>query len=119
MPFLKKEAVITFLCKCGVEDSKTFVRIKTSGVLCKKCTMESRNKKAETTNLEKYGNTCTLQSDIVKAKAMETCLKHYGTTNVFKSAEILDKIKKTNQMKYGSENPFGSSEIKKKLRKTC
>lgn len=49
LPKLGKTARIPFTCKCGKEDSKTFVRIKFSGILCKECTELSRRNKAEST----------------------------------------------------------------------
>jgi hypothetical protein len=110
---------INFICKCGTEDSKTFARIKETGVLCKSCTMVQRRERREKTNLEKYGATCTLQSDSIKKKAEETCLARYGEVNAFKSNEIKEKIKNTNLEKYGAENPFASELIKAKLRETC
>lgn len=119
LPKLKKDTRINFICRCGNEDSKTFARIKETGVLCKSCTMIQRRERREKTNLEKYGATCTLQSDSIKKKAEETCLARYGVVNVLKAKEIREKIKNTNLEKYGAENPFASEVIKTKLRETC
>ncbi len=118
LPKLNKTARITFRCKCGNEDDKSFVRITFSGVLCKSCTQLSRRNKREKTNLEKYGTTCTLQADEILAKAKTTLKEKFGVDNAFKSKYILDKIKQTNKDKYGAENPFSSKQIIQKLRET-
>lgn len=119
LPALKKEARIAFRCRCGTEDSKTFVRIKETGVLCKTCTNIQRRERREATNLVKYGTTCTLQNDVIKAKAAATCLERYNAENPFKSDTIKERIKKTNLEKYGSENPYGSKIIIQKIRQIC
>lgn len=119
LPPLKKEAIISFQCKCGNVDSKTFVRIKETGVLCKTCTWKQRSERREATNMIKYGATCTLQNPEIKEKAEITCLERYGVKNALESTEIKEQIKETNLIRYGSENPFGSEIIKEKLRNTC
>lgn len=118
MPKLGKVSRIPFICSCGKEDSKTFIRIKFSGVLCKECTEISRRNKRETTNLEKYNATCTLQATEIKKKAEETIMNNYGVTNVFNLKEMQDKIKENNIKKYGVNNPFAAPEIKQKIRNT-
>lgn len=118
LPKLNKDARITFTCKCGKQDDKSFVRITFSGVLCKECTMISMRQKRENTNLERYGNTCSLQSPDIIKKSKETLIAKYGTDCAFKSTDILEKIKQTNIAKYGVENPFSSKDIIKKLRET-
>jgi hypothetical protein len=118
LPPLKKEARICFLCKCGKEDSKTFVRIKQTGIYCKECTEANRREKRELTNIDRYGTTCTLQNEEIKKKSEDTCLIRYGSSNALKSNEVKQRIRKTNLEKYGSENPFGSPIIIEKIRKT-
>ena len=119
LPVLKKEAKLSFRCKCGKEDTKTFVRAKISGLLCKECTKIRKREKTDKTNLEKYGNICSLQGEAADKKAKETLMKRFGCKNPFMNKEIQQQIKETNKEKYGSENPFGSPVIKEKLRKTC
>jgi hypothetical protein len=116
---LTKETRINFKCSCGNEDSKTFVRIKISGVLCKSCTINKTRIKRETTNLERHGHTCSLQSEEIKKKAENTLLTNYGVTNALLSDVIQNKIKQTNLDKLGAENPFGSEIIINKLRNSC
>ena len=119
LPVLKKEAKLSFRCRCGTADVKTFVRAKISGLLCKKCTSVQRTEKRNKTNIDKYGNTCTLQAPEIMAKAKESLIKRFGCDNVFKHVDIQQSIKKTNLEKYGAENPFASTELKAKLRRTC
>lgn len=118
LPKLMKEAVIPFVCRCGKEASKTFVRLKISGMLCKECTQISTVKKREETNLQKYGNTCTLQAAEIKEKAEKTLIEKFGTTNILKHDGTKEKIRKTNIEKYGVENPFSSKDIQEKIIKT-
>jgi hypothetical protein len=119
LPKLHKEARISFMCYCGNEGEKTFKYIKENGMFCKSCMLKTKREKREKTNLEKYGNTCTLQSDTIKAKAEKTCIQKYGVSNAFQSNDIKKKIKATNLQKYGAENPYASKEIIAKIRKTC
>lgn len=118
LPTLKKEAVIPFVCRCGKEATKTFVRIKISGVFCKECTLVGTRKKREETNLRKYGNTCSLQAAEIKEKAEKTLLEKFGTTNMFTHEETKERIKKINIEKYGVENPFASRDIQEKIKAT-
>lgn len=118
LPTLKKEAAIPFVCRCGKEASKTFVRIKISGVFCKECTLLGTRKKREETNLRKYGNTCSLQAAEIKEKAEKTLLEKFGTTNMLTNIEIRERIKKTNIERYGVENPFASRDIQEKIKVT-
>lgn len=119
LPVLKKEGKLSFRCRCGTADVKTFVRAKISGLLCKKCTSVQRTEKRNKTNIDKYGNTCSLQAPKIMAKAKESLIKRFGCDNVFKHVDIRQSIKKTNLEKYGAENPFASIELKAKLRRTC
>ena len=119
LPKLHKEASLSFRCHCGKDDTKRFVRAKISGLLCKVCTVKNTKDKAAKTNLERYGNTCTLQSKEIADKAKKTMMDRFGCDNPFKIPEIQASIKKTNIKKYGAENPFASGAIIKKIRKTC
>ena len=86
-PKLNKTCDLLFRCRCGAEDSKKFVNAKNSGLFCKACTETERRTKREKTNLEKYGNTCSLQSETISKKAKETLINKFGTDNVFKNAD--------------------------------
>jgi len=119
LPKLKKEAKLNFRCQCGKEAVKTFVRAKISGLLCKDCTEVRKRKKTCSTNLEKYGNICTLQNESIIKKAKASNLKRFGYENPFMSKEIQQQIKQTNKEKYGTENPYSSPIIIKRIRNTC
>lgn len=119
LPKLRKEARIPFTCRCGTVTDKSFVRLKVSGMLCPNCTAISRRKKREETNLERYGTTCTLQNEIIDAKAKETLREHFGVDNPFKSEEMQKRICQTNLKKYGAENPYASPQIIEKIRTKC
>lgn len=119
LPKLFKEVRISFQCSCGKNGDKTFRYIKETGMFCKDCTFKHRTEKREKTNIQRYGNTCTLQCETIKTKAEESCMRKYGVSNVFQSEEIQNKIKQTNLEKYGVENPFASTAIISKIRQTC
>ncbi len=119
IPPLYKEALINFRCHCGTTHVKSFVYIKKVGMFCKSCSTKQRVEKASKTNLERYGSTCTLQSESIKAKAEETLLERFGTTNILTLESVKEKIARTNLIKYGAENPYASKEIIEKIRKTC
>lgn len=67
----------------------------------------------------KYGVSCTLQLDEIKAKAKATNLKKYGVENIFASKQIQAKIRQTNLKKYGVEVPTQNPEIRAKGTETC
>ena len=80
----------------------------------KKCSIG----KTKITNLEKYGGSTPMSSDIIKEKAKITNLNKYGREFTFQSEDIKEKIRKTNLEKYGVDNPSKSEDIKEKIRKT-
>ena len=53
-------------------------------MFCKDCTFKHRSEKRENTNMELYGNKCTLQSDTIKQKAEEEIAK-------IKNLEVIPK----------------------------
>lgn len=94
------------------------------------------------TNIERYGSTCPMQSEINKkaikeyflekygketylgsqdciAKSEKTVLEKFGVKNVSQSDEIKQKKVETCLRHYGVEHPLHSEEIKKKLEETC
>jgi len=75
--------------------------------------------KVKSTNLEKYGVFYTFQSEEVKKKIKETNLERWGVENPFESNLIKEKIKETNLERWGVENPSKSKEVKNKVKKTC
>ena len=119
LPKLGKEARITFRCRCGGAADKSFVRLKISGMLCPKCTFVSRREKRETTNLERYGTTCTLQNSLIDSIAKETLIQKFGVNNVFKLPSIIiRRIRDTCLEKYGTEFPTQLPEVHQKTIET-
>jgi len=56
------------------------------------------------TNIEKYGNVCSLHGEQTKKKVKKTNLKKYGVEQIFQSETVKDKIKETLIRKYGVDN---------------
>lgn len=77
-------------------------------------TAENRRK----TNIERYGNTCSLHGKEVKKKTKETWLKNYGVDSPMKSDVIKEKITKNNIKKYGVNNVSKLESVKSKKRAT-
>lgn len=94
--------------------------------------------KIKKTNLDRWGNECTLQSDILKPivrdifvekygvdnplksikiqnKCKSTLIERYEVTSPLKSKQVYENLKKTNLGKYGVENVFSNDDIKKKI----
>lgn len=76
--------------------------------------LENRRK----TNIEKYGNACSVHGKEVKAKVKKTNLEKYGVEHVWQSDAIREKNKQTIKERYGVENASQSDIIKDKKRKT-
>lgn len=124
----------TCLKKYGVENVFNIPEIR---ALTTKIVSENKKElleKREKTNLEKYGVTCTLntqksiekkkktwkhnygtdhplQSENIKEKIKQTCLKKYGVASPLQSKDIYNKVIQTNIEKYGVSNPTQNSEI--------
>ena len=71
--------------------------------------------KVKKTNLERYGNTCSAQSNIVRPKISKSMLDRYGVEYSFQAEVIKEKIKATNLERYGVDNPSKSDVIKNKI----
>lgn len=83
------------------------------------CSEECRQARIQQTCLEKYGNTCAVNSEFARAKAKETCLEKYGTDHFSKTVEYQKKYEATCKERYGVARPLQNEEIKEKLRTTC
>ena len=121
---LPKRTRIQYTCKnCGKTTIKLLYNKKAyknaEKLLCKVCLSEEtcRNKygvrnamlcsekveKLKQNNLEKYGTTCTLNTEENIKKKKETWIKNFGTTNPYQKKEVRDKVKQNNLRKYGVE----------------
>lgn len=89
-------------------------------------------KKAEQTNLKRYGTKHASSNDQIRAKisavkktveyqdrVKKTVRDRYGVDNVFQSEEIKDKIKNNMLANHGVENPQQSEKIRDKTKQTC
>ena len=111
---------VDFICNCGIEYSKTFRQIyDVSGGYCKKCTENRRREKVKQTCIDRYGVSCSLQSQEVKDKSKQTCVERYGVLFSSQSQEVKDKSKQTCIERYGVECPMKSQEVKDKHKHTC
>lgn len=78
---------------------------------------QMRLKRAQATNLEKYGTICTFQNEDVKLKMKETMLERFGVDNPSKSPEIVQKKRETYEKNFGTK--FNADlEINEKIRNT-
>ena len=123
---------LDYICECGNE---TIIQFKTFllGNRCQKCALEKRKK----TNIEKYGNEVSMNSDILKEKWVEkvknrteeekeeiknkrkkTTLKNYGVEHVLQSEIVKEKAKITNLEKYGKEFTLQVEDIRNKGKET-
>ena len=75
------------------------------------------------TNINRYGNACSLGSKKIYEKARKTCIEKYGDIYPLRSDEyrdeLLEKRKKTNLKKYNSEEIPQSDYFKNKVKINC
>lgn len=120
---LKKLQKIKYTCRnCGKEVIRVFVRNRIkiiSRFLCRKCNTEKNNlekygyknvaqipevkEKIANTNLERYGNKCSLNGEEQIKKKIETWKNNFGKSNPFQKEEVVEKVKENNLEKYGCE----------------
>jgi len=96
--------------------------------------------KAIETNIQKYGNKCTLHSELiservnkifeekygghplksksVREKQKTTCLERYGVEHISQSDIVKEKKKMTSMERYGVEYTFQSNAVKESIKKT-
>lgn len=102
--------------ECPVCGKKVKIKDYYVGVQC--CSKECRQKRIERTCLERYGDTCAVNSEHSRKKARKTCLEKYGVEHYAQSDEFKEQFKKTMLERYGVENPLQSEEIKKRAQTT-
>lgn len=90
----------------------------------KSCHPERSIENRKNTNIEKYGNNCSLHGDTdgaikIQEKVKKTLVEKYGVDNPFKSEEIKEKISNKLREKYGVEHISQLDEIKNKKRETA
>lgn len=75
-------------------------------------------RKAQQTNLERYGNICSAHGDEQIAAKQKTWLKNLGVDNPLKSKKIQKKLKETMLEHHGVQSPLQSKEIREKFKQT-
>jgi hypothetical protein len=89
--------------------SEVFEAIPKSVFYQESCHPKRAKELRKQTNLEKYGNVCSLHGTTIEAKEVnkkkvETWKKKYGVEHFSKSKPVREKVKKTNLERYGVEN---------------
>lgn len=95
---IQKVEVICDFCnkKYEIEYRKYLLQM-TNGTACITC----RYKKVEITNLERYGNKCSLRNEDVLRKSKQTNLEKLGVEFPFQSKDIINKTIDTQLKRYG------------------
>ena len=131
---LKKCQKIKFYCRqCGELTERLFMRSRLeacSTFCCHECNKKktylekygvdnpAKSKKImskiQNTNLERYGNVCSLNGKDQIEKKRNTWQKNFGKSNPFQKDEVKEKVRKNNIEKYGSENAFCLEQFREK-----
>lgn len=124
---------ITNCIRCGAEFKRTYVEYRTNQMYCTKCSKSlttqhygvdnpAKSKqimeKIQKTNLEKYGNICSVHGKEPHKKAEKSFQEHYGVSWVNESKELQDKAKKTLKEKYNVNCAFLVGNSLEKSKKT-
>jgi hypothetical protein len=116
---LNSQIRVKFLCHCGKQNEKIFIKIADKGgAFCEDCTKINTRKKIEKTNMEKYGVIAPLQNKDILKKVQDTNIERYGVYNPLKNKEISSKMKETNIKRYGNTCALRSEEAIKKTLET-
>ena len=114
---LKKYQKIRYTCKnCGVIVERLYVGSRRTIIerfLCQKCNnkqtlserygvtnvmyLDNVKQKVFNTNIERYGNKCSLRNNEVYEKAKSTWLNKYGVINIFNTEQNKQKARKASQ----------------------
>lgn len=70
------------------------------------------------TNVDRYGNACSLHGTEVKTKTKQTMISKYGVEHTWHSPELRDKYEKTVRERYGVNNVSQADLVKAKKRQT-
>lgn len=97
--------------------NEVFEAIPKSVFYQKSCHPKRAKEIRKQTNLEKYGNICSLhgttnEAKEVNKKKIETWKTKYGVDHFSKSKEIRKKVKETNEKRYGVSNPGEMKKLK-------
>ena len=70
------------------------------------------------TNIDRYGNVCSLHGAEVQSKVKQTMIDKYGVEHAWHSTELRNKYEKSIKNRYGVDNISQAEAIKEKKRKT-
>lgn len=100
----------TTCCICG-KSIKVTDYSNTEG---KTCSKECSQIKRERTCLEKYGDSCVVNSEYGVQKRKETCLEKYGVDHYSKTDEYKSKYTNTVRERFGTDYPLQNEDVKAK-----
>lgn len=115
---LKRGTKITFICKCGKQDIKSFTLLVDISCSCRQCTIQNMLEKTKKTNIKRYGCEDPNQLSETKEKIKEVFKEKYGCDSPMKTDTIKNKMKNIFIEKYGVENPFQSETVKEKIKES-
>lgn len=110
-------------CECEIHGTftrgigKIYMVLNNNGELCPKCSKLLGYKKAEKTNLEKYGTKAPAQNKEVLEKMKKSNLEKYGVEFQVQAEDFEEKRNATNLEKYGVEHVLQNKEVKAKANK--
>lgn len=84
----------------------------------KSCHPKRAAENRKQTNIDRYGNTCSLHGTEVKNKTKQTMVSKYGVEHVWHSPELREKYEKTVKERYGVENVSQAHTVKIKKKQT-
>ena len=114
---LSSKDKIEFICKIHGPYLKRidniYYELNTYGhPVCKKCSRIEATKKAEKTNMDRYGTKAPAQNTDVLNKMKATNQERYGFDTVGSNPVFMEKIKQSNLKKYGVEHAILNPEVK-------
>lgn len=116
--FLKKDN--EGICSCGNTTSFLSVTRGYQRFCCTECSNRDNNKKLkiEKTNMQRYGNKCSLQNKLIRKKTTKTLISKYGVDNPSKSPDLREKVRKTNLERYGCEHTTQNAKVQQRIKET-
>ena len=94
------------------------VEIKDYSIGPQACSEECRMQRIYATNIERYGNKDSVNSEYAKALAKEHNLEQYGKEYYTQTDEFKERFKQTSIERYGTEHPMQNKELQEKAKQT-
>jgi hypothetical protein len=95
------------------------VEIKEMSIGPQACSEECRQKRIQSTSLERYGSTNVFSSEYGRDAIKTTIKERYGVDHYSKTDEFRDKFTSTMMDRYGTTIPRKNADINKKAMDTC